>query len=62
MKIMKVSWVDVCGYGDWLTPSAALKFAQGGYTHIEFQKESIKCELSYDDNGTPLVGLGKDMN
>ncbi len=60
MKIMQVGWADVCGYGDWLNTQAALKFASGDFTHIEFQGEIIKCELSYTDDNTPLVGLGKD--
>ncbi|MGF1728179.1 hypothetical protein [Photobacterium kasasachensis] len=59
MKVMKIGWADVCGYGDWLTPQAALKFVQGGYTHVEFQGETIPSELSYSDDGEPMVGLGK---
>ena len=62
MKVMKISWADLCGYGDWLTPAAALKFANGDYTHVESQGELMKCELTYDDDGTPLVGLGKQIH
>ncbi|WP_019613994.1 hypothetical protein [Psychromonas ossibalaenae] len=62
MKIMQISWADICAYGDWLKPESALKFALGGYTHVEFQGEVSKCELSYADDGTPLVGLGKESN
>lgn len=59
MKVMKIGWADVCGYGDWLKPEVAKKFADGGYTHIEFQGEIIKGELTYADDGSPMVGPGK---
>ncbi|PSW06322.1 hypothetical protein [Photobacterium lipolyticum] len=62
MKVMKISWADLCGYGEWLSSPAAIKFANDDYTHVETLGEIVKCEISYTDDGTPQVGLGELMN